>query len=87
MEALNSVELVGYSASIMVAISLMMKNIIWLRWLNLGGCLLFVLYGAAISAWPVAVMNGLVGVINLFHLLRLYRVKFRNDSELDVTKM
>ncbi len=38
MEALNTVEIVGYFASIMVAISLMMKDIIWLRWINFTGC-------------------------------------------------
>lgn len=73
MEALNTVEIVGYFASIMVAISLMMKDIIWLRWINFTGCTLFVIYGAAISAWPVAGMNAFVACINIYHLIKIYR--------------
>ena len=53
MEAVNTIEIIAGFASVMVAISLMMKNIIWLRWLNFVGCTLFVIY-AFISAWPVA---------------------------------
>ncbi|KFZ36785.1 uroporphyrinogen decarboxylase [Shewanella mangrovi] len=87
MDALNTVELVGYSASLMVAISLMMKDIIWLRWLNFVGCVLFVIYGAAITAWPVAAMNAFVGVVNVIHLVRLYRYKARSSADFDVTKM
>ncbi|WP_394201602.1 uroporphyrinogen decarboxylase [Shewanella waksmanii] len=72
MEA-STIELIGYSASVMVAISLMMKDIIWLRCLNFTGCTLFVIYGVYISAWPVAGMNAFVACINVYHLIKLYR--------------
>lgn len=75
MEALNMTEIVGYFASVMVAISLMMKDIIWLRWLNFIGCSLFVAYGVAITAWPVAGMNAFVACINIYHLIKIYRAK------------
>ncbi|PTA51499.1 uroporphyrinogen decarboxylase [Shewanella morhuae] len=75
MEDINTVEIIGYFASIMVAISLMMKNIIWLRWLNFVGCTLFVIYGVFISAWPVAGMNAFVAGINIYHLIKIYRAK------------
>ncbi|QYJ78514.1 uroporphyrinogen decarboxylase [Shewanella acanthi] len=75
MEALNTVEIIGYMASVMVAISLMMKNIVWLRWLNFVGCSLFVIYGVFISAWPVAGMNAFVACINIYHLTKIYRAK------------
>lgn len=75
MEDINTVEIIGYFASIMVAISLTMKNIIWLRWLNFVGCTLFVIYGVFISAWPVAGMNAFVAGINIYHLIKIYRAK------------
>ncbi|ABN63362.1 uroporphyrinogen decarboxylase [Shewanella baltica OS155] len=75
MEAVNTIEIIGYFASVMVAISLMMKNIIWLRWLNFVGCTLFVVYGVFISAWPVAGMNAFVACINIYHLTKIYRAK------------
>ncbi|WP_372872197.1 uroporphyrinogen decarboxylase [Shewanella sp.] len=78
MEALNMTEIVGYMASVMVAISLMMKDIIWLRWLNFVGCSLFVAYGVAITAWPVAGMNAFVACINVYHLVKIYRAKTQN---------
>jgi len=75
MEATNTIEIIGYSASVMVAISLMMKGIIWLRCLNFTGCTLFVIYGVYISAWPVAGMNAFVACINIYHLIKIYRTR------------
>ncbi|MCE9679937.1 uroporphyrinogen decarboxylase [Shewanella sp. AS1] len=75
MEALNTIELIGYSASVMVAISLMMKDIVWLRCLNFTGCALFVIYGIYISAWPVAGMNAFVACINVYHLFKIFRAR------------
>ena len=80
MEAINTIEIIGYAASVMVAISLMMKDIIKLRCLNFTGCTLFVIYGSSIEAWPVAGMNAFVACINIYHLLKLYRN--RNDRAL-----
>ncbi|MCU7996627.1 uroporphyrinogen decarboxylase [Shewanella glacialipiscicola] len=80
MEAINAVEIIGYFASIMVAISLTMKNIIWLRWLNFVGCTLFVIYGVFISAWPVAGMNAFVAGINIYHLIKIYRTKANSTA-------
>ncbi len=74
MEA-NLVEIIGYSASVFVAVSLMMTNIVKLRWINLTGCILFVVYGIIISAWPVALMNGFCVGINIFSLLKMSRKK------------
>jgi hypothetical protein len=78
MEALDTIEIIGYAASVMVAISLMMKDIIWLRCLNFTGCTLFVIYGSSIEAWPVAGMNAFVACINIYHLLKIYRNRNNN---------
>ena len=76
---MDTVEITGYAASVMVAISLMMKDIIWLRWLNFIGCSLFVIYGVAITAWPVAGMNAFVACINIYHLIKIYRARAVRD--------
>ena len=73
MESLNYVEILGYLASVMVAISLMMKDIVKLRILNFIGCALFSTYGAAIEAWPVAGMNAFIACINVYYLVKMYR--------------
>lgn len=66
-------EWVGYLASVVVAISLMMSNIKKLRWWNLIGAALFVAYGVAIGAYPVALVNFFIMLIDTYYLVKLYR--------------
>lgn len=65
------IEYVGYAASLFVAISFLVKNITTIRLINIVGCVLFIIYGITIHAYPVAVMNSLVVIIHLYHLSRL----------------
>ena len=68
---MNLVELLGTVASVIVAISLTMKNIRWLRWVNLIGSALFAAYGFMIAAWPVFGLNAFIVVINVVYLVQL----------------
>ena len=71
----NWMEWIGYAASLMVAVSLLMTDVIKLRLLNTVGCLLFVIYGFLVGAYPVAVANLAIILINLYHLYKLYNEK------------
>lgn len=71
MFSFDPIEWVGYAASILVAISLTMTNIIKLRVINSIGCFLFVIYGLIVGAYPVAVANGIIILINLYNLYQL----------------
>ena len=64
-------EIVGYVASVLVAISLMMSSILRLRIINLVGSLAFTVYGVLIHAYPVAVVNALIVLINLYYLRQM----------------
>jgi hypothetical protein len=64
-------EIIGYLASVLVAISLMMSSILKLRVINLLGAALFTLYGLLIGAYPVAVMNFFIVLIDLYYLREL----------------
>jgi hypothetical protein len=66
-------DVIGYVASVLVAVSLMMSNIVRLRVLNLLGALTFVTYGALIEAWPVAFMNTFIVGINIWYLVQMRR--------------
>lgn len=68
-------ELVGYTASVLIAISLMMSSIVRLRVINLIGALGFSLYGLLINAYPVAILNGSIALVNIYHLVRMARTK------------
>lgn len=73
MESATIWEWVGYLALVVVAISLMMSNIKKLRWWNLIGAALFVAYGVAIDAYPVALVNFFIVLIDIYYLVKLYR--------------
>lgn len=72
---INTVELIGYLGSILVAISLMMRSLLRLRIINLIGALFFTLYGILLGAYPVAFLNGLIVVIDLYYLVQMWRQK------------
>lgn len=69
-----ALELLGYAASAIIAVSLMMRSIVRLRWINLGGAIAFVVYGILIEAYPVAALNLVVVAVNVVHLVRLRRI-------------
>lgn len=69
----SSIELLGYLASALVAVSLMMRSVVRLRLVNLVGACCFSAYGFAIGALPVAGMNAFIAVINVIYLAKLLR--------------
>ena len=68
-------ELVGYLASALVAISLMMSSILKLRVINLLGSAAFTVYGFLIGAYPVAAVNLFIVFINLYYLRQMLGAK------------
>lgn len=68
-------EIIGYVASALVAISLMMSSILRLRIINLMGAILFTAYGLLIQAYPVAIVNFIIVLINLYFLYDLFTNK------------
>ncbi|MCI5055977.1 MAG: hypothetical protein MRY83_07695 [Flavobacteriales bacterium] len=63
-------EIIGYAASIFVAVSLSMSNMRKLRWLNLIGAATFVIY-ALVSPqklYPVAIVNAYIAFMNIYYL-------------------
>lgn len=72
---INWLEWLGYLASFIVLISLLMSSIIKLRWINLLGSLVFAIYGFLINALPVAFMNLGIAFINIYYLIKIYRSK------------
>lgn len=74
-ENINIVDIVGYVASVLVAISLMMNAIVKLRIINLIGSLIFTVYGIIISAYPVALVNGFIALVNVYYLVEIFSTK------------
>lgn len=68
-------EIVGYIASALVAVSVLMTSILRLRVINLVGSTIFVIYGLLIGAFPVALVNFVIVLINIYQLNKLLRLE------------
>jgi len=69
------IEIVGYLASMIIAVSLMMKSMVRLRWLNLCGASTFAIYGFIIDAYPVFILNGFITIVDIVYILQMYYKK------------
>lgn len=68
-------EYLGYLASAIVLISLLMSSAKKLRWINLLGGIIFSIYGFLIGALPVGIMNASISIINIYYLFKMYHTK------------
>ncbi|MTI14884.1 YgjV family protein [Sansalvadorimonas verongulae] len=75
MSELNWLEMLGYLASLMTAISLSMSSLVRLRWLNMIGSFCFGTYGVLIGSLPVALMNYYLVLMNIYYLWKMYTEK------------
>lgn len=66
-----TLQLLGYTASILIVISMLMRSIVRLRVINMTGAALFSVYGFLIGAYPVGILNLLTTTINVVQLVRL----------------
>ena len=57
------INLLGYTGSFIILISLTMKSIVKLRWINAAGSLLFVIFAFLTKSTPTIVMN--IGIIEI----------------------
>ncbi|MFP4023497.1 MAG: hypothetical protein ACLFVR_03145 [Thiohalospira sp.] len=72
---INILEWVGYTASVIIALSMTMNSIVKFRWINLIGATTFSLYGFLIGALPVGFLNGFIVVVDIYYLLTIYGKK------------
>ena len=68
-------DVLGYVGMAFVLLSMAMTKLVWLRWLNLCGSVLSLVYGALTATWPTAYLNFGLCIINIVQLIRLYRQK------------
>jgi len=66
-------ELIGYTGSLLIALSLSMKSLQRLRIVNMVGALFFIFYGILIAALPVVLLNSLTLCVNAYNLWRMWQ--------------
>ena len=68
-------EWVGYVASVIIVVSMMMNSIVKFRWINLCGATLFSTYGFLIGAIPVGILNSVIVLVDIYYLVLMYSKK------------
>jgi len=71
------IDLLGYVASFIILISLTMKSIVKLRWINAIGSLLFVIFAFLTKSTPTVVMNLGIILIDIWYVLG---ISFRHSD-------
>ena len=65
---------IGYAASLIILVSLLMTNVFRLRLINGIGSVLFGAYGWLIGSWPVCAINLVIAGIDGWYLLQALRI-------------
>ena len=59
----------GYAASVFLITSFLLKDQRKLRFINLIGCVFFVIYGFRLNyAWPIIIPNTIIAFTQVYHL-------------------
>ena len=66
-------EVFGYIGSGLILLSMMMTSVEKLRWFNISGSVISMIYGAVTGAWPVVFLNVGTITINVVQIIRLHR--------------
>jgi len=64
----NLVEWIGYAAMGILMVSFLMKDIKKLRIINSVACILFVIYGFMLDAYPIVISNAFIAAVNFYYL-------------------
>lgn len=67
---MNGIELLGWIATGITLISMMVKDMTLLRVINSVGCILWISYGLVRSDVPIIVVNGTILVIHIVALIK-----------------
>lgn len=67
------VELVGIIATLFIVVAFAMTGELKIRTLDLVGAILFVIYGLLIKSFSTILLNGILIVVQVYHINRLKR--------------
>lgn len=75
MDTASVYELIGYVASALIVLSLLMSSVLKLRVINLVGAAVFTTYGSLIGSLPVVLANGAIVLIDVYYLAAMWRAR------------
>ena len=65
-----ALELFGYFGTALVILSFFMRDLKWLRAINMAGGLVSLIYALCVNTMPVVVLNAVLITVNAFQLVR-----------------
>ena len=68
-----ALEIFGYMGTALVLLSFVMRDIKWLRAVNMAGGLISLIYAICVNTMPVVVLNSSLILINGIQLMRILR--------------
>lgn len=72
---MDYIQIIGYLASVIIAISMTMSSIVKFRWINLVGATSFLTYGILFNSIPIVILNAFIIGVDIFYLFRIYTKK------------
>ncbi|HKJ11123.1 MAG TPA: hypothetical protein VJ976_01895 [Ornithinimicrobium sp.] len=72
---INWLEVLGWTGSVVLVISLLQTRILRLRLINLAGSLILAFYNVVIEVWPMVGLNVVLSLINVFYLVTMLRTR------------
>ena len=79
-------DILGWTGSALLIVSLLQTRILRFRVLNLAACLSLVVFNSLVEVWPMVGMNVATSVINLWFLVRLLRDR-HDESAFEVLQV
>ena len=73
------IEIFGYIGTILVVVSMLMSSMVKLRIVSTVGSTVSGIYAMICGAFPLALMNGAIIIINIYNLIKLSKTKQEND--------
>lgn len=72
---MNWIEIIGWTGSAILVVSLLQTRVLRLRGINLVGCVVLIGYNASVGVWPMVGLNVVLAVINMVYLWRMLRTR------------
>lgn len=83
MDPKIALEIFGYFGTALVILSFFMRDMKWLRIINIAGSLISLIYAIFVNTMPVALLNLTLIAINAAHLVQNTLKKKKRDAQVN----
>ena len=70
---IETIDLIGWSATTFVIVSFLINNMLWLRFVNLIGAILWLFYGRIDYSYSIIFLNVVIVSIQIFKIFSLIK--------------